>query len=166
VSRSFWLCYLHVHTRHPRSYQGHLSTCPTHQGMYPGVEWWPVPVARRWQLASRQCLLEFAGLLGVSYAFQSNGCHWARHLVCKWRGASRINCSDVTRHKSSWQCAAQWSPCLWTPWDAPGWQAVCNSRRHEVSCHPLPTEIDMDFFYARTHVLAPWWYRFWNGSGN
>ena len=50
------------------------------------------------------------------------------------------------------------STSVWTPWEIPAWQAICNRRRREASWHLQDTHtLGTDFFSAGMQALVSQW---------
>lgn len=74
--------------------------------------------------------------------------------------------SAANSHNESLHNRAQWSPSLWAPQKAPGWQTICNRHWCDASCHYLATQTWYWFLLHRDtslsatvgHVLkCQWW---------
>ena len=157
-----------VHIRPPCVHHWHLSTCPT---LAPRLVFWhrrnwcQVSVARRWQIASHQLVLQFACQNDVFSKVWRVWNHWVPFCQLDlWLVAALCLASyEPSSHQS--QFHAQVISIVLDPlrntwlvstlWDASMKQAVTSwLQTHHT-----------DFLYTRIQALVPWWDRSVNVSG-
>lgn len=106
-------------------------------------------------------------LLKGSKQMEITGLHTANHIYNYWYvqlGSMAGMLGNTTLPRS--QYSTQWFPFLWTPWEVPGRQVICNIYCHEATCHLWIQVLNTDFFYSVTQVLMPHWCKYLNVCGD
>lgn len=111
------------------SYHLHLSICPPwQQRLYPGAKKKKsVLCSCSHEVTACSTSMSFANRLLVRCLLQAQaeGNHCA--------SPQPPSHSTVTNHKPVWQYGVQWFPSLYIPYEAHGWQAICNRHRSKPS---------------------------------
>jgi hypothetical protein len=96
--------------------------------------WCNSSVPRRWHLPSHQHLLKITWQPGSSQTVHMYKNHW--QLMCQMDLWSIVvlKLGNYGPCCPQSQCHAQWLPPLWTPYEAPGWQALVVSQCKKCSC--------------------------------